>query len=120
MVTPVSERVRKPLPTRIRVKNGLRNSLAIRLALGDRIAAFPGIETVEARPGALPHRVEVYLQPTSASIRSFQDSLRLCTISRDEVVVYGLGDGDKYRVLSRGWGRLRHHGVRVFFPRDNE
>jgi hypothetical protein len=92
----------------------------MRLALADRIAALPGIETVEAQPGAMPHRVEVYLRPTSASIRSFPDRLRLCTISRDELVVYGLGDGDKYRVLSRGWGRLRHHGVRLFLPRDSE
>ena len=119
MVTPVSERVRKPLPTRIRVKKGLWNSVAMRLALADRIAAFPGIEMVEARPGAMPHRVEVYLRTPSASNRPLSDTPRLCTISRDKVVVYGLGDGDKFRVLSRGWARLQRRGIRVFLPRDS-
>jgi hypothetical protein len=120
MVTLPSEREGKPLPTRVRAKRDARNGLAIRLALADRIAALPGIEAVDANPGAVPHSVDVWLRPQSASIRRQPDPVRLCTISQDGVVVYGLGDGDRYRILSRGWGRLRHHSVCVFLPRDDE
>lgn len=120
MVTLRSEREGRPLPTRIRAKRGVGNGLAIRLALADRIAALPGIEAIDGNPGAVPHSVDVWLRPQSASIRRQPEPVRLCTISQDGVVIYGLGDMDRYRVLSRGWGRLRHHSVCVFLPRDDE
>lgn len=120
MVTPASERVRRQLPTRLRAKKNARDSLTVRLALADRIAALPGIETLEERPGAVPSRVDVYLRPPSASIRRRPEPVKLCTISRNGIAVCGLSDRDRYWVLSRGWGRLCQNGVNVFLPRDIE
>ena len=120
MVTPTPGLARKQLPTRIRAKKKVRDSLSARLTLADRITELPDIETAEERPGVLPHRVEVYLRRPSASIRGRREPLHLCTISRDGIAIFGLSDRDRYRVLSRGWGRLCRDGVNVFLPRDNE
>ena len=120
MMTLVPERARSQMPTRIRAKRRSRDSLEVRLALADRIASLPGIETLEARPSAVPHRVDVWLRPPSASIRRQPEAVRLCSISRDGVIVHGLSDRDRHRIISRGWGRLRRNGVAVFLPRDKE
>ena len=109
---------RSRLPARIRVKSAPDDSIASRLALADRIAQLPGIETVEDRWDSTLRSVDVFLRRQPVSLRKQWPPTRLCSISVKGISVYGLSDPDRHQVLSRGWGRLAQDGVLMFLPRD--
>jgi hypothetical protein len=108
------------LPSRIRAKKASADEFVCRLALAERIAGLPGIETVEELTDTLPCRVNVYLQAPSNSNRRQHDAQLLCTIGRDGIEVYGLRESDRHQVLRGGWGRLERDHVLIFMPRDHE
>lgn len=108
------------LPSRIRARKASTDGFACRLALAERIAALPGIQTVEEATGTLPCRVDVYLQAPSTSIRRQHDAQLLCTIGRDGIEVHGLREWHRHQVLRGGWGKLGRDHVLIFMPRDDE
>ncbi|MDH3265374.1 MAG: hypothetical protein OEM25_00280 [Gammaproteobacteria bacterium] len=108
------------LPSRIRAGKAPATDFACRLALADRIAGLPGIQTVEEVTDTLPCRVDVYLQAPSISIRRQHDAKLLCSIARDGIHVYGLHEWDRHQVLRGGWGKLNRDHVQIFMPRDHE
>ena len=120
MAASAQEVVRFRLPARIRVKQAPDDSIASRLALADRIADLPGIETVEGGSSALPSTVSVFLRQSPVSLRKPGKSTLLCTISAHGISVQGLNARDRHQVLSRGWGHLDNDAVVLFLPRDEE
>ena len=118
MAVPAKERPRFVLPTRIRIKHAPGESLWARLALADRIAQLPGVQTVEPDVPGLPVCVDIMISRSNTSSRKCCPPQLLCSISRDGIAVYGLQSWDKHQVLSRGWGQLKKDHVLLRLPRD--
>jgi len=121
MVTKSHKLARFELPARIRNKKSLSDDLKLRMALIDRIADFPGIETVECRNDTVPCQVDVYLKrDTAERVRRTQSPPLLYSLSCNGVMVSGLDRSAQHKVVSRGWGKLFFAQVLVFLPRDNK
>ena len=120
MATTVHKPARFELTQRIRTDKKFARDLETKLALIDRIAELPGIETVERRDDAVPCRVDVYLKRDSArSFREGQAASLFCSLSRDGIAICGLDRWARHQVVSRGWGKLNFDEVLVFPPRDS-
>lgn len=121
MATPAAHINRFRLPPRARLTTTASGELPARIALADRIADLPGIETVESSADTLPREVRIFLKGPGGG-RTIRPGRRplLCTLSREGLVVNGLSPGQKHQVLSRGWGKLVNDDVLVFLPRNNE
>jgi hypothetical protein len=118
VATPAQAIGRIHLPARIRAKTTPETGFSSRLALADRIAELPDIQTVENGADTLPCCVDVYLCKQSWSARKQQAPPLLCSISKEGVAIRGLSNWDKHRVLCGGWGRLERDHVIAFLPRD--
>ena len=119
MATTVHKPARFELTQRIRTENEFSRHLETRLALIDRIAGLPGIETVECRDDAVPCRVDVYLKrDSSMSLRERRPAPLFCSLGRDGIAVCGLDRWARHQVVSRGWGKLHVDEVLVFLPRN--
>jgi hypothetical protein len=118
VATPAPETGRIHLPARIKAKTMPENGFSSGLALAHRIAELPGIETVESGGDTLPCCVDVHLHRQSRSAHELSAPLLLCSIGNDGVVIRGLSNWDKHRVLCGGWGRLERDYVTIFLPRD--
>lgn len=119
----MAKTTRKParfkLPARIRNKRTASDNFAARMALVDRIADLPGIETVERNEDTTPCRVEVYLQrEASDRVLKRKPAQLLCGLDRNGVTVSGLDRWARYQVLANGWGKLTDDRVFVHLPRD--
>ena len=107
------------LPARIRNKRNIAGDFQARVALEDRIAALPGVETIERNDNAAPARVDIFLRRESTDRGLKRRPLRLlCSLGNDTVIVSGLDRWDRYQALSCGWGRLVDDLVCVYLPRD--
>ncbi len=109
------------LPARIRGKRDTSDDLEARMALIDRIADLPGIETVERNYDTFPGRVDIYLRPdTSSRLLAREPARLLCGLDRNGVSVSGLSRWERYQVLANGWGKLIDDQVCVYLPRDHK
>jgi hypothetical protein len=112
---------RLTLPARIRNKQKSSGDFAARMALIDRIADLPGIETVERNDEDIPGRVEIYFRrETSDRVLKRKPARQLCCLDCNCVTVSGLSRWDTYQVLRNGWGKLVNDQVCVYLPRDHE
>ena len=109
------------LPTRIRNKRNTADDLEARMALADRIADLPGIETIERADDTVPCRIDVYLRRECPDHALKRKPARLfCSLDRDSVMVRGLDRWGRHQVLSSGWGTLVDERVCVSLPRDRK
>ena len=109
------------LPARIRNKRNTAGDFEARIALADRIADLPGIETIERNNEAVPSRVDIYLRRESTDRGLKRKPPRLlCSLDRESVTVSGLDRWGRYQVLASGWGRLVDDLVCVDLPRDRK
>ena len=109
------------LPARIRIRRNKSGSLDARMALIDRIADLPGIETVERNEETIPRRVDIYLRRESADRVLRRKAARpLCSLDCTSVTVSGLDRWARYQVMANGWGKLIDDRVRVCLPRDEK
>lgn len=118
MATAARELSRFILPARARARQVSSDNISLKLALADRIADLPAIETVERDPNGGSRSVDVFVRPASAAARKQHLPVLLCEIGSAGIVVHGLSNPDRHQVLSRGWGRLSRDGVLLFLPRD--
>jgi hypothetical protein len=109
------------LPARIRKMRVMRGNFSAKMALIDRIADLPGIETIERNDESIPRRVDVYLrQETSGRMLQRKAPQLLCGLDCSGVVVSGLNLWERYQVLANGWGKLVGDQVYVHLPRDQK
>jgi hypothetical protein len=88
---------------------------AARMALIDRIADLPGIETIERNGETISGRVDIYLRrKASDRVLKHKSAPGLCSLDCDGLTVSGLDRWDRYQVLANGWGKL------VDAPRDHK
>ena len=120
MAIPERELDHYHLPARIRAGRAPEDGFSCRLALADRIAGLPGVQTVEEGSGTLPCRVEVFLRATARSARREHEAFLLCTIGLDGIGIYGLNEWDRHQVLRGGWGKLHRDHVHMYLPRNYE
>lgn len=112
---------RLKLPGRIRGNQKSSGDFSARMALIERIADLPGIETIERNDEIIPGRVDIYLrQESSGRALKPEHALQLCCLGCTGVTVSGLNRWDRYQVLANGWGKLMDAKVCVFLPRDHE
>ena len=109
------------LPARIRNKRNTADDFGARIALADRIADLPGIETIERNDEAVPSRIDICLRRkgTDRGLKSKSARL-LCSLDRENVTVSGLDRWGRHHVLACGWGRLVGDRVSVYLPRDRK
>ena len=108
------------LPARIRNKRKTPGDFSARVALIDRIADLPGIETVERNDETTPCRVEIYLRrEASDRVLKRKAAQMLCSLDCNGVFLNGLDRWERYQVLANGWGKLVDHEVCVYLPRDS-
>lgn len=112
---------RLKLPGRIRGNQKSSGDFSARMALIERIADLPGIETIERNDETIPRRVDIYLR-RKASDRALkhESAPGLCSLDCDGLTVSGLDRWDRYQVLANGWGKLVDAQVRVYLPRDHK
>lgn len=109
------------LPARIRNKRNTSGDFSARMALVDRIADLPGIETVERNDQTVPQRVEIYLRrEASDRVLKRKPARLLCSLDCNWVTVNGLSRWERYQVLANGWGKLVNDQVCVYLPRDHK
>lgn len=109
------------LPGRIRTQRNTADDFEARMALADRIADLPGIETIERADDTVPCRLDVYLRRECPDRALKNKPARLfCSLDRDSVTVRGLDRWGRYQVLACGWGRLVDDRVCVYLPRDRK
>ncbi len=109
------------LPTRIRNKRNTARHFEARMALADRIAGLPGIETVERTDDMVPSRIDVYLRREgSARMFKSRQARLFCSLNCDSVIVSGLDRWGQHQVLSCGWGTLIDELVCIHLPRDHK
>lgn len=109
------------LPARMRNKQKSSGDFAARMALIERIADLPGIETIERNDEAIPGRVDVYLRrEASDRVLKHESAPRLCSLDCDGLTVSGLDRWDRYQVLANRWGKLMIDQVCVYLPRDQK
>ena len=107
------------LPARLRNKRRTPGDFSARVALVDRIADLPGIETVERNDETTPRRVEIYLQrEASDRVLKRKAAPMLCSLDCNGVFLNGLDRWERYQVLAKGWGKLVGHEVCIYLPRD--
>ena len=112
---------RLTLPARIRNKQKSSGDFAARMALIDRIADLPGIETVERNDEDIPGRVEIYFRrETSDRVLKRKPARQLCCLDCNCVTVSGLSRWERYQVMTNGWGKLINGQACVYLPRDHE
>ena len=116
----VTDRARFRLPVRIRSKRAPDIGYSARFKLTDRISVLPFVQTVEESTDSLPATVHVVLQPDAAAVGKRPSPRRWCSIGRDGITIRGLCDADRYRVISRGWGRLNGNDVQLHLPKDDD
>lgn len=104
------------LPKRIRAGQPSWNDGALRAALADRLGALAGAELIADNDDTVSRDVHVYVDPVTRVLRSRGRPMPLCTISADEIRVYGLSDWDRHQVLAHGWGKLMPDGVLLHPP----
>ena len=121
MATSAAHLQRFRLPVRTRLAAAASGPLPAHLALAERIADLPGIDTIDSSADTLPRVVHVYLlcKGRPRTIRPGRGQL-LCAISAEGVILNGLDRVRKHQVLSRGWGRLVEDAVLLFLPRNDE
>lgn len=108
------------LPARIRSKRKASGDVPVRMALIDRIADLPGIETVERNDDIIPRRVEIYLRgEASDRVLKRKAPRRLCGLDANGVTLSGLSPWERHQVLANGWGKLVDDQVCVYLPRDH-
>jgi hypothetical protein len=91
------------------------------MALIERIADLPGIETIERNDETIPGRVDIYLRrKASDRVLKHEPARQLCCLDCADVTVSGLNRWDRYQVLANGWGRLMDAKVCVHLPRNRE
>lgn len=120
MATPAYAISQSILPDRVRTRQASDNAISIRLALAERIAGLPMAKAVDHGPVGDWAHVDVVVTPETASLRKTPDPVLLCSIGTNGIVVHGLTDQSRHRVLSRGWGRLHGSNTLLFLPRDDE
>jgi len=109
------------LPARLRNKRNTAGKLEARMALADRIADLPGIETIERADDTVPCRIDVYLRRECPDQMLKSKPARLfCSLDRDNLTVRGLDRWGQHQVLSGGWGSLADERVCVHLPRDRK
>ena len=119
MTATVHKAGRFELTQRVRTEKTFANELETRLALIDRIAELPGIETRERRDGATSCQVDLYLRHNSTRrSKERQSASYFCSLSRDGLKIRGLDLWAQHQVVSRGWGKLSSDEVLVFLPRN--
>ena len=113
-----TERVK--LTARLRNKRKTPGDFSARVALIDRIADLPGIETVERNEETSPRRVEIYLRHEASDLVLKRKAAQmLCSLDCDGVYLNGLDRWERHQVLANGWGKLVEHEVCVYLPRDS-
>ena len=91
------------------------------MALIDRVADLPGIETVARNDETTPRRVEVYLRrEASDRVLKRKAAQMLCSLDCNGVFLNGLDRWERYQVLAKGWGKLVDHEVCFHLPRDSK
>ena len=109
------------LSARLRNKRKSPGDFSARVALIDRIADLPGIETVERNDETTPRRVEIYLRrEASDRVLGRRAAQMLCSLDCNGVFLHGLDRWERYQVLVKGWGKLVEHEVCVYLPRDSK
>lgn len=109
------------LPARIRNKRATSGNLDARMALIDRIADLPGIETVERNEETIPCRVDIFLRRDPADRVLMRKSAGLiCSLDSNSVTVSGLDRWARHQVLANGWGNLIDDRVSVCLPHDKK
>ena len=109
------------LPARLRNKRKTPGDFSARMALIDRVADLPGIETVARNVETTPRRVEVYLRrDASDRVLKRQAAQMLCSLDCNGVFLNGLDRWERYQVLAKGWGKLVDHEVCFHLPRDSK
>lgn len=121
MAKPTRKPARFKLPPRIRSERGTQDDFAARMALIDRIADLPGIETIERNDDNVPCRVEIYLRrEASHRVLKRKPARQLCSLDCKGVTVNGLDRWARYQVLTNHWGTLVDDRVCVCLPRDRK
>lgn len=120
MATPALVISQSILPDRARLRQAFSNDLAVRLKLAERIASLAGARVFDHDPNGDWTNVDVVVTPPSRSFRKEPEPVLLCSIATDGIVVHGLDDASRHRVLSRGWGRLHGANTLLFMPRDDD
>lgn len=118
MTATLHKPARFELPTRVCAERKAARRIDATMALVDRIADLPGIETVERRDDSVPCQVDVYLKrDPERQLRSHPATL-FCSLTADSVVVRGLDLWAQHKVISSGWGKLDFDRVRIYPPRN--
>ncbi len=121
MAKTTKKTARFTLPARIRSKRGTSGDLSARIALVDRIADLPGIETVERNDETTPRRVEIYLRREASDRALKRKPLQfLCSLHCGGITVSGLSRWEKHQVLANAWGKLVNDQVCVYLPRNRK
>jgi hypothetical protein len=107
------------LPLRIRTRLGPAPAYAARFMLAERIAELAYVQIVEDAFGTPPCTIGVFLQRDTGPSRKRPPAILFCRISNAGISVEGLTDTERHQVLSRGWGQLENHRIRLFMPRDS-
>jgi len=119
MATTAQNVCRFSLPARIRTGKAYPNEFATKLALIDRIADLPGIETVERNGDTVPSHVDVYLtRHSTIPVRKRLLPPLLCSLNSKGLTIEDLDDWARHKVVTSGWGKLIYNSVLVFLPRD--
>ena len=109
------------LPARIRNNRNSAADFSPRMALIDRIADLPGVETVERNDETIPRRVEIYLRRDATDRVLKRKAPRLlCSLDCNGVTISGLSRWERYQVLVNGWGKLVDDQVCIYLPRDRK
>ena len=117
MATPAYDIPRFVLPVRIRSKPSQPALTAPEAELAKRVAELPGVQII----GSDAHHAAtacIHLAGRETAFRNPSPPVLFCRFGSTGISVEGLTDAERYQVLSRGWGRLEHHRIRLFTPRD--
>jgi hypothetical protein len=118
MAEPALESTPFQLPVRIRSRKSSADMLASRIALAERLSAFPDLTVLETSDPTVPWSVNVYLQLSGTVAIRERPAMQMCSFEPEGIRVHGLSDRDRYQVLARGWGRLTRSSVVLHPPRD--
>ncbi len=121
MLSSTSEPKRFILPDRIRATASASSNIAARLALIDRIADLPGIETVERNDESIPRRVDVYLRSDRGDqVLKRRPGTYFLGIDSQGITLHGLSQWERHQVIAHGWGTLVDDQVCVYSPRNED
>jgi hypothetical protein len=92
-----------------------------REALAARLANLPHIVMIDRRAEAPPWDVDAFLQrPATRSIRRRTESILLCRLSADGMLVAGLDVATRAAIVARGCGEAVPGGVLMRIPDDDK